>query len=511
MPNLQHIKILIENKQNRSALGKLKKLVTKNKHNFEAQRLIGVIYLQQNNARLAEKHLKLSLQAKPSHEPTLLNLASLYKSQRKYPEAHRCIQQILDQSPANPSVLYNLANLYRDQDKLSQAESAYLNCLQLQKNHIGALVALGFLTKNLGRIDEAIEYFHQALAMDPYQHEIYWALANLKQYRFTDSEQAVIDQMISQAGDKAPTELLFTKAYILEHGEHYEAAFEQLQQANQRRYRQLNRKPFDWSTLTQNIKQTFSPEFMTANSASTQSSVKQPIFIVSMPRSGSTLTEQILASHSDVYGAAELPYFPKIITNLGQEKNNSYPESLKTLDSDDFAKIGIKYLDCVGTKFNQPMFTDKQPLNFNFVGAILMALPNAKIIHCTRLDLAVLLSCYKQLFAHGHEYSYDIQELVANYQHQHNIMNYWKKRFPDKIHTLSYKNIVENTQSEIERLLGFLALDWQDDCLRFYNTKRRIKTASAGQVTQKIYDSSMQLHTKYQKSMAKFIDLLKIH
>lgn len=507
MPQLQQIKTLIEKNQNHSALGKLKKMVAKDAHNFEAQRLIGVIYLQKSNWRLAEKHLKLSQQIKPGHEPTLLNLASLYKSLQKYSEAHRCIDHILEQSPGNPSVFYNLGNLYRDQDFLPEAESAYLKCLQLQHNHSGALVALGFLTKNSGRIDEAIDYFHQALAINPYQHEIYWALANLKQYRFTESEQATIDQMISQAGDKSPPELLFTKAYILEHAEQYDAAFAQLEQANQQRYRQLNRQPFDWSAFTEDVKKVFSPEFIASHSASNQGS-KQAVFIVSMPRSGSTLTEQILASHSDIYGASELPYFPQIITELGQEKHKPYPDSVQHLSPDDFARIGKRYLDLVDTNFSEPIFTDKQPLNFNFVGAILMALPNAKIIHCTRLDLAVLLSCYKQLFAHGHEYSYNIKELVANYQHQVNIMAYWKNCFPDKIHTVNYETMVTDTKTEISRLLDFLDLDWQDDCLTFYNTKRRIKTASAGQVTQKIYASSLQLHKKYHNSMKKFNILL---
>lgn len=158
-----------------------------------------------------------------------------------------------------------------------------------------------------------------------------------------------------------------------------------------------------------------------------------------MPRSGSTLTEQILASHSEIYGASELPHFPKIISDLGKKNGRSYPESLQTLDAAAFTTIGNDYLNAVGTAFSQTMFTDKQPLNFNFVGAILMALPNAKIIHCTRLDLAVLLSCYKQLFAYGHEYSYNLEELVANYQHQVNIMAYWKSCFPDKILTVTMR------------------------------------------------------------------------
>ncbi len=507
MPQLQQIKTLIEKNQNHSALGKLNKWVAKNPHDFEALRLMGVIYLQQNSWALAEKHLNLALRYKPTHEPTLLNLASLYKTQKKYAKAHHCIEQILARSPANASVYYNLGNLYRDQSQFEQAKSAYLDCLNIQPNHQGALVAMGFLSKNVGRIDEAIDYFQQALAINPYQHQIYWALANLKKYRFSEHEIATIDQMIAQAGDKSPSELLFTKAYVLEHQEQYDAAFQYLEQANQQRYRQLKRQPFDWPAFTDDIKRVFTPDYIANNSANYHAE-KQPVFIVSMPRSGSTLTEQILASHSEIYGASELPHFPKIISDLGKKNGRSYPESLQTLDAATFTTIGNDYLNAVGTAFSQTMFTDKQPLNFNFVGAILMALPNAKIIHCTRLDLAVLLSCYKQLFAYGHEYSYNLEELVANYQHQVNIMAYWKSCFPDKIYALSYEDMVQDTRLEIERLLSFLKLDWQDSCMTFYNTRRHIKTTSAGQVTQKIYNSSVHLHSKYEKSMAKFKKLL---
>ncbi len=417
----------------------------------------------------------------------------------------------MDHGPPNAALYYNLGHLYRDQGDLSQAESAYMECLKFQPNHLGGLVAMGFLLKNTGRINKAIDYFHQALTINPYQHDIYWALANLKQYRFTDTELSTIDQMIAQAGDHAPPELLFAKAYALEQAEQYEAAFAQLEQANQLCYRQLKRKPFDWSGMTQDIKQVFTPEFIQNHSNIKQLSTKQPVFIVSMPRSGSTLTEQILASHTDVFGASELPYFPNIITELGRHSKTHYPHSLAAYNAHDFAEIGTQYLNALTADFKEPIFTDKQPLNFNFVGAILMAIPNAKIVHCTRQDLAVLLSCYKQLFAHGHEYSYDIRELVANYQHQVTVMAYWKTCFPDKIHTVSYENMVQTTRPEIERLLSFLKLDWQDACLRFYNTKRNIKTASAGQVTQKIYDTSLQLHNKYKKSMGKFKKLLKNH
>ncbi len=509
MSNIQNIQQMIENGQSQRALVKLKKMAAKNSQNPEIHRLLGVIYLQQNTWPLAEKHLQYAYRLQPNYGPILLNLASLFKAKKEYAKAHECYQKLLDYGPPNAALFYNLGHLYRDQGDLSQAESAYMECLKLQPNHLGGLVAMGFLLKNTGRTDKSIQYFHRALAINPYQHDIYWALANLKQYRFTDQELITIDQMIIEAGDQVPPELLFAKAYALEHAEQYKAAFDKLEQANRIRYRQLKRKPFDWSGMTQDIKNIFTPEFIHNHSNNNQFSKKQPVFIVSMPRSGSTLTEQILASHTDVFGASELPYFPDIITELGRQSKTHYPHSFASLNVDDFAQIGAQYFSEVDADISEPIFTDKQPLNFNFVGAILMAIPNAKVIHCTRQDLAVLLSCYKQLFAHGHEYSYDIEELVANYQHQVNIMAYWKNCFPDKIYALSYEDMVQDTRLEIERLLSFLKLDWQDTCLQFYHTKRHIKTASAGQVTQKIYDTSVHLHKKYQNSMAKFENLLK--
>jgi len=490
---LDKIASLINSKKFDQAKQKLLKLEKKYPKNSEIPRLLGVISLKQNKEPLAEKYLLKSFNLNQKSVPVILNLASLYKQQKRYSKAHELFKTIILEYPDNEIVQYNLGNLYRDEERWDEAENCYLNAIKTSPTHVGSLTTLGFICKNKGDINKSIEYFHHALAIQPFQPEIYWALANLKTYKFSESEKDIITSMLD-GRFKNNIELLFTKAHYLEHDKKYSEAYEFLKQANTQKYQSLNRIAFDWKGYGERIKNVFTPEFCKKNQSELITDIT-PVFIVGMPRSGSTLIEQILSSHSQISGASELNYIPELVKKFGKQ---NYPESFKDFNKSQFHQIGESYLE--NTKehhANYRIFTDKQPLNFSFVGAILLSNPYAKVVHSVRNKYDVILSCYRQLFTQKHNYSYNLEELLLNYTYQENIMEYWKSLFPTRIITIEYERVLTNLKDEIVSVLSVLSLEWEDVCQKFHETKRKIKTASAAQVKEKIYTKSFKKYENY--------------
>ena len=503
---LDKIASLINSKKFDQAKQKLLKLEKKYPQNSEIPRLLGVIYLKLKKYLVAEKQLLKSFNLNQDSMAVILNLASLYKYQKKYNKAHKLFETVILKHPDNEIVQYNLGNLYRDEERWDEAENCYLNAVNIAPTHVGSLTTLGFICKNKGDINKSIEYFHQALAIQPFQPEIYWALANLKTYKFSESEKDIITSML-KGNFRNNIELLFTKAHYLEQDEKYSEAYEFLKQANSQKYQLLNRIAFDWLGYGERIKNVFTSEFCKTNQSGLTTDIT-PVFIVGMPRSGSTLIEQILSSHSQIFGASELSFIPELVKYFGKQ---NYPEGFKDFSRSQFHQIGESYLE--NTKEYHAInriFTDKQPLNFNFVGAILLSNPNAKIIHTVRNKYDVILSCYRQLFTQGHDYSYSLEELFQNYTYQENIMEYWKSLFPTRIITIEYERILTNLKGEIINILTQLSLEWEEPCQKFHDTHRSIKTASAGQVKEKIYTTSMKKYEKYKFFIKEINNLSKL-
>ncbi len=502
-PNLIIDKLLNEGKYT-LAIKKLKSFAKKAPKNAELERLTGVTYIHLKQFRLAEKHLKLSISYNPELPTTQLNIASLYKEQANYPLAISTLQNLLKNNPQHVAAHFNLGNVYRLTENWQQAKQHYETVLKLNPNHLPVLVTLGLLCKNSGEIKASINYFHRALDIDPFNKSVYLALTNLKNYTFSDNEISMVSKIIDQSSDADSIELLFAKAQYLEHQEKYTEAFDYLERANQAQYKKLNRKATDWAQYTDQVKAVFDQVAVSSVKPANINPEPNPLFIVSMPRSGSTLVEQILASHPDIYGAAELTTFPHSIKQLELDKKARYPEAWIQTDDKDLAQMASEYsakISSYGSEFSY--VTDKSLLNFNYIGAILDCLPNSRFIHCTRHPMDVCLSCYKQLFSAGQEYSYDIQELAAYYKHHERIMAYWKKRYSEQILTVNYESLIADTENNVKTILGFLNLPWNDNCLQFHKTKRVIKTASAAQVTQKIYTNASHRYLKYGNSLEK--------
>jgi tetratricopeptide (TPR) repeat protein len=503
----QKITALINQGKPALALKKLKTLARKMSNNAELERLLGVVHMQLNRLPLAEKHLNKARQMAPMNTAVWINLGSLHKLKKAFDEAENCLHKALSLSPDHVSAWFNLANVFRESEQWQQAADAYQQVIERQPNHLNALYTLGLMNKNLGNREQAIELLHQALNIDPFHQQSYLALANLKNYQFSDSESEMIEQITAGHEDHEVIELLFAQAQNLEHQQRYSEAFDVLQRANKAKYQSLNRTPFDWDAYTRSVMSVFNEAHKP--SACQTETQPTPLFVVSLPRSGSTLVEQILASHSKVYGASELITLPGLIKSLEQQHDLPYPDMWSQCSPAHISQLAADYrakIKGYGVEFQY--VTDKSLINFNYIGSILEAMPDSRLIHCVRHPMDVCLSCYKQLFAAGQEYSYDLAELAAYHRHHEQIMAHWKTLYPEQILTVQYEDVVAATRQQVERMLAFLDLEWQEECLQFYQTKRMIKTASAAQVKQKINRQGVQRYQKYGKSLKELEKLL---
>jgi hypothetical protein len=289
----------------------------------------------------------------------------------------------------------------------------------------------------------------------------------------------------------------------------YEKAFYYLKEGNT-----LKRKTFEYSAEEtkaefEQIKSTFTKTFILNNSKFGNPD-NTPIFILGMPRSGTSLVEQILVSHPDVYGAGELYYLRQIISQLAKADSvNQICENISKSGEEITTRLGLDYINKIrnfsaATKF----ITDKMPHNFLWIGAIISALPNAKIISCTRDPMDNCLSIYKNNFAKGQKYAYDLQELGHYHLRYQDLMRYWHEVFPGKIYAINYEKLVDAQETETRKLLKHCGLSWDEACLSFHKTSRAVTTASAVQVRKPIYKESVQLWKKYEKQLQPLSKLL---
>jgi hypothetical protein len=245
-----------------------------------------------------------------------------------------------------------------------------------------------------------------------------------------------------------------------------------------------------------NIIEVFSPEFIAANQGSGVED-QSPIFILGLPRSGSTLQEQILASHSQVEGTRELPYISWLANRLHRPPNKmssaAYPQGAAELTRQHWQSIGEQFLQQAQRhrQTEAPFFIDKLPNNFIYVGLILLAMPNAKIINTVRNPIDNCFGCFKQLWAEGQHFTYDLEDLGRYYRDYHRLMAHWQQVFPHKIYSVHYENVVDNLEDNVQQLLDYCGLPMEQQCLRFHETERAVNTASSEQVRQPIYKSAL--------------------
>jgi tetratricopeptide (TPR) repeat protein len=360
------------------------------------------------------------------------------------------------------------------------------------------LSSLGHALKTVGRTSEAIDAYRRAVALDPLFGDAYWSLANLKTFDFEDQEVAAMTA--AAASDRCPPReypaLCFALGKAYEDRAQYAQAFEQYQRGNARRRTEIRYSADDNHAAGEDLMRACTAELFQRHAADGCPD-PAPIFIVGLPRSGSTLVEQVLASHSQVDGTGELPEIIEIARRLSGKRRpadpSRYPDVLQQLDAAQLRELGQEYIERTRIqRRDAPYFIDKMPNNFPHIGLIHLILPNAKIIDTRRHPMASCFSAYKQLFATGQNFSYDLGELGRYYADYVALMAHWDRVLPGVVLRVFYEETVRDTEAAVRRLLDYCGLPFEQGCLRFYETERAVRTASSEQVRQPIYHAAVE-------------------
>lgn len=466
------------------------------------------LLLRRGQLAAAEAYCRELLDAEPPLYSVCPYLFQLLNGQRRFTELLSLTQQLAAQQPDLIIVwqaqLICLRQLQRHDDAIA------INAALLQRLPKAAELWLlqGILLKDQGQTAAALQHLQQAIAVNPCLFEAYWLRADLlKSPSETEIEQM---QHVLQycRSDSERAQVHYALARALEYQQQYTASFTQLELGATAKKRCMAYDHQSELVEYQAILQQFAKPLPQAKS---QGATCTPVFICGLPRSGTTLVEQILSSHPDVSAGDELFELAQATEMVlsAEQKALRFPHWVNTADTGQWQLLGQTYLQLTARLQNKRYFTDKMPLNFKAIGIIKAALPQAKIIYCQRQPLDTLFSCYKQLFADGIAFSYDLNQLADIFIAQQQLMTHWFRLFPGQIYTVTYEQLVQQQQQQTKTLLDFLDLPWSDNCMQFYNSQRAVYTVSNSQVRQPMYHSAIGHWQHYQPQLQPLIARLK--
>jgi tetratricopeptide (TPR) repeat protein len=442
----------------------------------------------------AEALLTRCLELAPSFTAARHNLASILHRQGKATQALVHAEQVLAQDPANAGYRNMKAAILGQIGEYSRAIDIYREVLAEYPGQPKAWMSYGHALKSAGQTGESIAAYRRSTELSPQFGEAWWSLANLKTFRFEPTDVATMRAQLERQDltDADRFHFHFALGKAFEDAGEWEDSFRHYLEGNRIR-RSLIRYDADENTAAlRRSKALFTKQFF-AERLGFGDPRPDPIFIVGLPRSGSTLLEQILSSHSQVEGTMELPDVIGIARELGgrrgKAQESKYPEILATMGAADLAALGARYLEQtrVQRKTTSPFFIDKMPNNFAHVGLIHLMLPNAKIVDARRHPLACCFSAFKQHFARGQHFTFDLADIGRYYRDYVELMAHFDEVLPGRIHRVLYERLVEDTEGEVHRLLDHCGLPFEAGCLRFYENERAVRTASSEQVRQPIY------------------------
>jgi tetratricopeptide (TPR) repeat protein len=463
----------------------------------------------------AQALLERCLELAPSFEAARHNYAVVLNRQGKPAEARTQVEQLLQRQPRNPSYRNLKAAILANLGEYAESIRFYEEVLQEFPHQPKIWMSYGHSLKTAGRQDDSIAAYRRSIEMEATLGEAYWSLANLKTFRFTPAD---VDEMRralerTELGDEDRLHFEFALGKALEDAAAYEESFAHYAAGNAIR-RKLH--PYSADEQTGYVRRSqalFAREFFAAR-AGTGTAAADPIFVVGLPRAGSTLLEQILASHSQVEGTMELPDIPRIVHELAgsdpTREEERYPQVIATLSATQLRALGERYLaqTRIQRKTDAPYFIDKMPNNFLHVGLIHLILPNARIIDARRHPLGCCLSAFKQQFARGQAFTYGLTDLGRYYRDYVELMAHWDDVLPGKVHRVFYEQMIGDTEEQTRRLLAYCGLPFEEQCLRFYENERAVRTASSEQVRQPIFREGLDHWRHYEPWLGPLADAL---
>ena len=484
---------------------------------------------------LVIRETKLLLKKVPNNLFLLNLIGSSFQNLGDLSSAKKIFKNILEMDNKNTSALNNLGNVYKNLKDYSSAEENYKKAIILNPTFINALVNYGSLKYELNNYEEAVELYKKALNLNnktPIAHYnlglVYQALGRFEDAKFhlqtlskIKPEITAADKILSRFikykdGDPhvdimenklnqlnlnnlEKIDLFFSLGKAYEDLKNFDNSFHYLKRGNNLK-KQISKYKIEKDKQFFKILKDFfkNIDFENINISEYNKNI---IFIVGMPRSGTSLIEQILSSHSNIYGAGELPYLENIMTNDFFQNKILNTNKLQELNKIDVLKsIGDHYVSLINKyDYTENIITDKAPLNFRWIGLIKLIFPNSKIIHCSRSPKDNCLSLYKNIFDENLDWTYDEDDLSSFYQLYADLMKFWKTNIPNFIYDINYENLISNPQNQIEDMLSFCDLKFEQNCMDFHKNKRAIKTVSSSQARNKIYSSSINSYKNYEK------------
>lgn len=472
-----------------------------------AIRMLGLIGLRVARFDEAINLLERCLQLAPDFHLARQNYATALARRQRFDEALEQIDRLLVFEPKNPNYLLMKGNFLVQKGDHPDALKLYESFLTDYPQQAGAHLNYGHTLKTVGRLDDSVLAYRRAIDLRPATGEAYWSLANLKTFRFTDDDvDAMRSQVSPEEGDADDqSHLLFALGKALEDRRQFDESFHFYELGNRIRGK-LHRHDVKVNIFnTARQLQVLTREFFEVRHGWGHPA-PDPVFIVGLPRAGSTLLEQILASHSKVEGTAELPDIIAMSRKLGKKSRRNpasdYPEVLTRLSEQQVRELGESYIESTRVqRRGAPFFIDKMPNNFQHIGFIHLILPNARIIDARRHPMGGCFSCFKQLFARGQTFTYGLRDLGYYYRDYVKLMDHWDEVLPGRVHRVQYEEMVADNEGQIRHLLKYCGLEFEEQCLRFYETERAVRTPSSEQVRRPIYKEGLEQWRHYEKHL----------
>ncbi len=486
-----------------------------NPTHVEGMRLLAELAVQFGALEDAEYLLESAADFAPDNTQVKVDLVGVLRKRQKFTQALEAAATLYRRQPENPQLMSLYAIEKMQMGDYEGALDLFDQVLERLPGDAITLTSRGHALKTCGQQREAIASYRAAIASNHWHGEAYYALSNLKTYRFTEDEVAAM-LALEQREELAPASqvhLAFALGKALEDQHDYARSFAFYARGNRLQRQQSNYDPDKMSEELKAQRSYFTRALLDSR-AHAGCLAPDPIFIVGLPRAGSTLLEQILSSHSKVEGTMELPNILSTAQKLRRQgMNNSgrpYPELLQDLNDEELFSLGQQYID--ETSIHRqvaPFFIDKMPNNFRHIGLIKLILPNARIIDARRHPMACCFSGFKQLFAEGQEFSYDLVDFGRYYNDYVELMSHWDEVAPDAMLRVHYENVVTDLEGQVRRILEYCGLPFEQACLDFHNTERAVRTASSEQVRQPIYQSGIEQWMNFRPFLGKLEETLK--
>ncbi len=486
----------------------------KDPKNTEAMSILSEIASRLGYLEDAEFLLENAVNFEPNNPELRKKYLIILRKKQKFSKAMIQAEYLCKTFPKNLSYKAQMAIEIMQNGDYEKAIEIFDSILKKAPNDPNTLTSKGHALKTFGNNIDAIESYKLAHKAKPDHGEAYFSLANLKTYSFKTSEIALMKNQLENVNllSKDRVYFHFALAYALEKEGEYEEAFFHLEKGNE--IKKINNR-YSIKGMKDEIHsqiQICDSNFFSSHGEGGLNK-NDPIFILGLPRSGSTLIEQILASHSQIDGTLELPNILSMAHGLrGHDRlsnEGKYPSVLKSLTKDQRKEMGLEYItDTFIHRDKAPRFTDKMPNNFRHIGLIHLILPNAKIIDARRYPLDCCFSIYKQLFAQGQEFSYGLEEIGNYYRNYIDLMDHWNRVLPGKILKVNNEDIINDLEGQVKRIIDYLELPFEKECISFYNTKRSVRTASSEQVRKPINKDGVERWKPYSKKLKPLVDCL---